>query len=259
MLYALKGLEQQTGLVLLDRSAYRTRLTPAGQRVLEQCQRLLAAEAELHAVCAEVRSGWEPSLTVVLDGIYPAEPVLRVVGELAAEHAPTRLHLVVDFLSGVEQTFERERADLMVAILPPLAPGLRGLRLPPVRARLVARRTHPLAQAGRKVTPEQLADHVLVTVGASDPRLQLLPRPQEQRSTVRLPDFHAKKAAILQGIGFGWLPDHLIARELRRGELVALEVQGRRDHLFEAQLHHREGQRLGRAASRLVEALGRRP
>ncbi len=49
VLYALRTLEEQTELVLLDRRGYRTRLTPAGERVLEHCRKLLAAERELEA------------------------------------------------------------------------------------------------------------------------------------------------------------------------------------------------------------------
>jgi len=46
VLYALRTLEEQTELALLDRRGYRTRLTAAGERVLEHCRKLLAAERD---------------------------------------------------------------------------------------------------------------------------------------------------------------------------------------------------------------------
>jgi DNA-binding transcriptional LysR family regulator len=76
----------------------------------------------------------------------------------------------------------------------------------------------------QNVTREHLAEHVLLTVRGSDPRLQLATAELDTQSTVHLPDFHSKKAAIVAGIGFGWLPDWLIEKELARKELVPLRM-----------------------------------
>ncbi|NVJ06148.1 LysR family transcriptional regulator [Myxococcus sp. AM001] len=255
VMYALRTLEAQTELTLLDRRGYRTRLTPAGERILEHCRKLLVAERELEAACAEIRAGWEPALRIVFDGIFPAEPLLRVVKELRAEGASTRFHVSAEFLSGVEAAFAREEADLMVTLLPPTVPGLRTYRLPELKAILVAHRGHPLARRRGPLKDEDLAEHLVLTVRGSDPRLQLSTGALETRSTVHLNDFAAKKAAIMEGLGFGWLPEYMAARELRRGELKALKLAGDATHAFHPQLHHRAGITLGRAARRVVEAL----
>lgn len=256
VLYALRTLEEQTELTLLDRRGYRTRLTPAGERVLEHCRKLLAAERELEAACAEIRAGWEPSLRIVFDGIFPAEPLLRVVKELRAEEASTRFHVSAEFLAGVEAAFVREEADLMVSVLPPMLPGLRSYRLPELKAVIVAHKSHPLAKRRGTLKDEELAEHLLLTVRGSDPRLQLSTGVLETRSTVHLNDFAAKKAAILEGLGYGWLPEHLAARELRRGELKALKLaRGGATHVFHPQLYHRAGVKPGRAGRRVVQFL----
>ncbi|MBJ6761678.1 LysR family transcriptional regulator [Myxococcaceae bacterium JPH2] len=255
VLYALRTLEEQTELVLLDRRGYRTRLTPAGERVLEHCRRLLAAERELAAACAEIRSGWEPSLRVIFDGIFPAEPVLRVVKQLRAEGAGTRFHVSTEFLAGVEAAFTRDEADLMVSLLPPALPGLRSYALPVLKAVLVAHKDHPLARRRGPLRDEDLEPHLLLTVRGSDPRLQLSTGPLETRSTVHLNDFASKKAAIMEGLGFGWLPEHLAGRELKRGVLRALKLPGGAIHAFQPRLHHRAATHPGRAASRMVRAL----
>ncbi|WP_164020918.1 LysR family transcriptional regulator [Pyxidicoccus trucidator] len=255
VLYALRTLEEQTELTLLDRRGYRTRLTPAGERVLEHCRKLLAAERELEAACAEIRTGWEPTLRIVFDGVFPAVPLLRVVKELRAEGASTRFHVSAEFLAGVEAAFVRDEADLMVSVLPPTIPGLRTYRLPELKTVLVAHRGHPLARRRGPLKDEELAEHLLLTVRGSDPRLQLSTVSLESRSSVLLNDFAAKKAAILEGLGFGWLPEHLATRELRRGELKALKVARGATHSLQPQLHHRATVKPGRAARRVVQAL----
>lgn len=253
VLYALKGLEQQTGLSLLDRSGYRTRLTSAGEAVLRHCRAMLEAERGLEATCAELQSGWEPALRVVFDAIVPLSPLLDVVKLVRARRAPTKVMLSVDSLGGVEQRFEAERAHLMVSVLPTSSSeGLAVRKLPQIKARLVAHRTHPLA--GRPhVTRDDLAEHVLLTVRGSDPRLQLATAELDTQSTVHLSDFHAKKAAILVGIGFGWLPEWLIKKELASKELRALNLAQGAVHVFEPRVITRG--KLGPAGSALLERL----
>jgi DNA-binding transcriptional LysR family regulator len=255
VLYALKQLESQTGLSLFDRSGYRTRLTPAGDEVLRRCRALLDAEQSLVDTCRVLQSGWEPLLTVVFDAIIPLEPVLEVVRALRDEHAPTRVRLTVDSLDGVEQRFERDEAQVLISILPVRLEGLTVVSLPKLDARLVAHRKHPLAKL-KKVTREDLAQHVMLTVRGSDPRLQLSTAQLDEQSQVHLSDFHAKKAAIVAGIGFGWLPDWLTARELAKGELVALKLPQGSVHSFEPRLAHRG--RLGPAGRLLLEQLTQR-
>jgi DNA-binding transcriptional LysR family regulator len=255
VLYALRTLEEQTGLTLLDRRGYRTRLTPAGMRVLERCRKLLEAERALETLCLEIQSGWEPSLRIVFDGIFPVAPILRVVKLIAEDKAPTKMDVTAEFLAGVETTFLAEEADLMISVLPPASPQLRALALAPIRAVLVAQRTHPLARGRRERTADELASHVLLTVRGSDPRLQLSTMGLEQQSTVRLNDFASKKAGLLAGMGFGWMPEYLIADELRRGKLVRVRWKGESTHTFAPRLYHHAGRTLGRAASRVIDEL----
>jgi len=253
VLYALKQLELQTGLELFDRSGYRTVLTAAGERVLGHCRELLKAERALAHTCDELKAGWEASLTVVFDGICAAEPLLEAVAQLKAEGAPTRMEVSADFLDGVERRFEAQQAQVMVSLLPSSLPELTQRPLPKLKAHLVAHRGHPLARL-KKVTPADLAKHLLLAVRASDPRLGLA-EGGEPQSAVYLSDFHAKKAALLKGLGFGWLPDWLAAEELQRKRLVPVRLQGGSTHVFAPTLYARADAR-GRAAVRLLELLG---
>lgn len=260
VLYALRTLEEQTGLVLLDRSGYRTRLTAAGERVLVHARALLDAERQLDAACAEIRTGWEPELRLVFDGIFPVEPVLDVVGAIARAGASTRVDVTSEYLAGVERAFVEAEADMMIAVLPPAAPDLRVVRLAPIRARLVAHKDHPLAalsRSGRELGEAELAAHVLLTVRGSDPRLQLSTRGLEPPIAVRLADFHAKKAGILARLGYGWMPEHLVAAELERGVLVPLRWRKENVHVFEPRLYVRAGRQHGRAVRLVVDALRR--
>lgn len=254
VMYAVRSLEDATGLALLDRSGYRTRLTGAGERVLEGCRALLAAERELARVVHEAKTGWEPRFRLVVDGAFPAEPLLRVVGALGRDGVPTRIEVVSEFLSGVEEAFARTHADAMVTLLPPSASDGVVTRLAPIRARLVTHARHPLAKVER-ATAADLEAHLLLTVRGSDPRLELSTAGLAPRSVVHLNDFWAKRAALLEGVGYGWMPEHLIARELARRTLRTVAFGGGATHEFRPRLVRRKGAHLGKAGVALVEAL----
>lgn len=240
---------------MFERRGYRLHLTSAGRVVLEHCRRLLAAEAALASACAELRTGWEPALRVVYDGIYPDEPLLRAVGDLVTDGAPTRIHVSAEFLGGVEAAFARDDADLMIAVLPAIAPGVVASRLAPLRAVLVAARRHPLARQRGPLDDAALEQHVLVTVRGGDPRLALPTARLARRVTVDLNDFHAKRAAILAGIGYGWLPEHLCHDALARGSLRRVPYHRGHEHVFVPRIYHRAGALVGPAARRLIAAL----
>ncbi len=256
VLRAVRQLEVQSGLTILGRRAGRLVLSPVGARVLELCRRLLAAEGELIDACAELRTGWEPALRVVCDGVLPDAPLLRAVGELLREGAPTRIHVSTEFLQGVEDRFVEGDADVMVSVLPARTPGLVATRLPALRALLVAHRGHPLARRRGLLEDGALEEEVLLTVQGSDPRLALSTSEVRGKATVELHDFHAKRAAILGGLGYGWLPEHLCAAELERGTLRVLAYARGAEHVYAPRLYHRPGAPLGPAAKRVVEALG---
>lgn len=253
VLYLIRTLEDTLGFAVLDRSGYRTKLTARGRRVLDGCRGLLAAETTLAATVAELRAGWEPTVAVVFDGIVPIDPLLRAVGRLVAEKVPTRIDVRAEFLAGVEQEFTRTSADLMIAVIPPRMTGLAAVELPTLRASLVARADHPLAR-GRH-DERALKGHLLLTVRGSDPRLDLPTAGLEARSTVLLNDFASKRAAILAGIGYGWLPDVLIESELARRKLRRIRWTRASTHAFHPRLYHRGAP--GPAARRLIAALAR--
>ena len=250
VLYLIRTLEDALGFAVVDRSGYRTALSAHGRRVLAGARELLAAEADLTAMVRELRAGWEPTLTVVFDGIVPIEPLLHAVGDLARERAPTRVDVRAEFLAGVEDTFARLGGDLMIAVVPP-AMALEAVALPPLPASLVAGRDHPLARGRHDA--RALRRHLLLTVRRSDPRLELPTAAIEADATVHLNDFAAKRAAVLAGLGYGWLPDALIADDLARGRVKRVHWTRASRHRFQPRLYHRG--RPGPAARRLIAAL----
>lgn len=249
--YAVRTMESQLGVPLFERMGNRARLTPAGRRILESGRAVLAQARSLEQVAQQIRDGWEPELQVVVDGVYPMAPITAALAAFTAQRIPTRVRLDVEYQEGVPERWQADRAALMLILdFDPEDDPLTIHDLPPLRMLLVAAPDHP---AAGQDSPD-LTDHFELVVKDSSPRYARTPKQTWNRSqhAIYLSDFHSKRLAALSGVGFGWLPEHLIAADLDSGALVGL---GDQQWTYHPKLVHRSDVRLGRAATLFAEAL----
>jgi DNA-binding transcriptional LysR family regulator len=264
--YQIRKLEDQLGLRLLERDGYRVRLTAVGEAMLAEGRQLLAMAEHVESVARQFAAGWEPRLTVIIDGILPLEPALSALKTLADERVPTRIQVKVEFLRGVQFRFETDDADLMLVKDYNADPYLLAEALPDVDCVLCVAPSHPLA-AARSVLLGALHEHVELSVqdssGQGDDRHMF-----GGERVFYLSGFTAKKQALLMGLGFGWMPLYLVQRELQSGALRELRYVGGSRYRFTPQLVHRINRPLGRAGARLATLIrdaqpqarrGRRP
>ena len=258
IVYAIARLEEETSLRLLDRTGHRSTLTPAGQRVLAGCKKLLAAHDELGQLCSELRGGTEPRLRIVVDASLPIEKLVRIVARLSALPSAPPMELETAVLAEVEERFTALDADVGLTVLPSERAGRPTVDLKPLTLRLVAHRDHPLARSRTRVAADELAKHVLLTVRGSDVRLGLPTTPIDAHGMVRFADFRAKRAALEAGLGYGWLP---LEKLTKSSGLVEVKWDGPSRHLLPVRLVTRRAARLGpfgRAfRDAVVESFGR--
>ncbi len=253
VLYAVNQVEQAVGLAVVDRSGYRATLTPLGLRVLEYCRKMLEAESELMRFCEQARLGHEANLAVVYDGLLPAGPILMAV-RAAAERSPsTRVSLFSEFLGEVEARATREQAMVVLSVVPLEVAMAQAVPLAPLPSVLVVARGHALSRRG--VTAEALGRHPFLTVRGSDRRLRMSTSELDKGSEFLMSDFHAKKVALLEGMGWGWMPEYLVEDELASGALKVVPW-GEGRHVFAPVLHLRVKElELGIAATAFVSAI----
>ncbi len=254
--YRIAKLERCLGIALLDRRGYRVRLTPAGESVLAEGRRLLAQADQIGAIARQFAGGWEPRYTVILDGILPLEPTLRALRTLAAERTPTRIQLKVEYLGGVQWRFERDAADLMLVKDYESQPNLESQDLPDIECVLCASADHPLARR-RSVTLAELQEHVELSIqdsGSGNDRHRF-----GGERVFYLSSFDTKKRALLMGLGFGWMPQYLVAAELRRGTLTEVRFRAGSRYRFTPRLVRRTDLPLGPTGARLIELLTATP
>src|SRR6218665_2547322 len=114
--YRVRQMEEALDVLLFDRRSRQAQPTEAGQALLQEADRLLQdMEAVAHRV-KRVATGWEPQLTIVVDGVIHRATLLDLVEAFYALHPPTRLKLVEGILSGTLETLTSGRADLAIGV-----------------------------------------------------------------------------------------------------------------------------------------------
>ncbi|MCL1143099.1 LysR family transcriptional regulator [Shewanella gaetbuli] len=253
--YQVKKLEQHLGVTLFNRDKYRAELTPEGHVILAEGQRLLQHLANIEHLATRFSDGWEPKLQLVIDGALPMEPIMSALKRMAEHNIPTKIQLNMEFLGGVQHRFERDGADLMLVKDYNAGPNYHPKSLPTITSLLVASAFHPLASM-QGVSLSELQQHVELTIEDSSPHRNLRDEMQFGGDKVfYLSGFMMKKNALLNGLGFGWMPDFLITEELQSGELTQVDFVGGNRFSFTPKLVSTLERPLGRAGQLFTDLI----
>ncbi len=234
--YRVRQLEDALDVLLFDRSARHAVMTEAGQALLAESTRLLT---EMDAIANRVRrvaTGWEPQLTIAVDGIIQTAAFFDLCAQfytLDEPHGPpTQLRVREEILSGGWLALKRGAADLVLgAVEMPsdtLGPELRVQLLGDQRFVFCVAPSHPLALQPTPIADADLVRHRAVVVadsGESGQRMSVgLLSGQPTFTVSSLP---AKLQAMIQGLGGGFMPEWLVAPAIASGQLVQLPVARR--------------------------------
>ena len=259
--YAIQKLEEQSGLALFDRSGYRPVLTEAGAALLPRARRVLEALVEYQQQAHGIAGGLEAELSLVVNMLAPMEPLSEALREMHAVFPTVQVRIIVESLTTAPQLLTQGDADLGLLLeAGPLA-DFQSNRYGAVDLVAVAAPTHPLAKLPSPIASELLRDHVQLVL-ASKAAVQG-ERDAGVHATNRwyLTDIAAKRVLLLSGVGWGSMPAHLIADDLKAGRLVALEPDrwegSDRMPSLPAVIAHRKDRSLGPAGRWLFERLAR--
>lgn len=217
--YSVRTLEESLGLTLFDRSHHRATLTAQGRLLVAEARKVLERSAEFERAAARLREGWEPRLVFVVDGLVPLGPIMRAVRSFKELGAVTRLEVHVESVHQVRARFYELDANFMLSLDGVDDASERALPTPPMEMLLVADASHPLVQEQRRVQRSELGQHIQVRASDSVVEGHL------SESAFTFSDVRAQREAVLSGVGFGWLPRHLIQDEIRSRRLAIVTFE----------------------------------
>lgn len=234
--YVVRKLEDDLDVLLFDRRRHRAELTPAGRALLDEGRHLLQAADELARRVKRLATGWEATLTIVMDDLVHFRALMPVIQDFYTENTATRLRFCREVLAGSWDALLSGRADLLIgpAHIAPVQ-GVQTRPLGEIPFVFAVAAHHPLAQLEEPLPASAIARHRIVAVG--DTSRNLPPRTvgiMAGQDTLVVPAMADKVQAQIRGLGCGWLPRPLAQPYLDSGVLVAkATVEDRRAGNFQ--------------------------
>ncbi len=254
--YTIANLEAQLGVPLFDRSGRAPTLTESGRAMLADARRIGAAVDDLRARAGALREGTEAELGLAVDVMFPIASLVDVLRRFAAAFPTATLRLRIEALGGVLQMVLSGDCVLGVSGGPaPVPDAVRARFIGALQLVPVAAPGHPLAalahigiEALREHTQLVLSDASRVSQGRDQGVIGL--------HTWRLGDMGARHALLRAGLGWCYMPDHLVADDIAAGRLKRLCIEPAPGVQYQLSLLHRADTILGPAACWLAKALG---
>lgn len=244
-------LEADLGVTLFERSSGRQPLlTEAGAALLEDARELLRQCERLDGRALALMRGQEAQLRVAQDEAMPYQPVLDSLDELARRFPLLEVQMASGAQGDVARKLVERKADLGLLFHHERMPAaLERQALGSVEMMTVCAVNHPLAQLPR-VNRQQLARH-----------RQLLITPQEtgypggdpiSPQIWRADSFYAIAELLMRGLGWAWLPRHVVQYPAYQAQMVELACEWTPPALV-VELAWRRDEPLGPAAQCLAE------
>lgn len=218
-----RQLESRFDALLFDRRRYRLQLTPAGQLLADEAERLMRDAARMAQRVRQVANGWEDRLWIVTDELFEFDLLAPLVADFDALQSGVSLRFSSEVLGGTWEALRDGRASVIVGATnePPAIPELRWFELGTMEWVFAVAPNHALARATAPLQRDEIAAHRAVVVADSA-------RVSGSRAygtvggqaALAVPSMRAKALAQRQGLGVGWLPRQRVSALLERGELV---------------------------------------
>lgn len=235
--YRIRVLEESLDVLLLDRSAKKARLTPAGRELLHEGRRVLDQLGHLAQRVRQVATGWEPQFTLACDNLISQSVLFdlcEAFDQQSSPPPPTQLRIRTEVLSGVWESLTTGRADLAFGLAPDAARSgtldvqLDSEPLGSVRFVFAVAPHHPLNLHGSDpLSDELIGTHRAVAIAdtASSSRLTISMGLLPGQAVLTVPDMHSKLGAQLRGLGCGFLPETLARPWIESGHLRIMATQ----------------------------------
>lgn len=230
----IRQLESQLGITLFNRDAYRLTLTVSGKSIYQHALRLLNEAATIKQVAKHLSSGNEATVTLAFEASFDLTQILPLLEITQNEFPNTQIILRQEYLTGAIETLGTGVADIVIS---PVDIGVpqsgqmeqtllhQGKLVDVASPRLLLR--HP----NLTFSSELLNEYQIIVQDTGKGTKNIEYGVQDGQRRWYVNDFHTKKMLILSGMGWGKLPDYLIASELDNGALARFKLQDKQNEV----------------------------
>lgn len=219
---AIKKLEESLDIKIFNRDAYRPQLTVAGMEVHRQALMILKQTDFLNYTAEQLAIGEEPEIAIAIDGICPLDVITKNLKEFKSLHPHVRIRLYVEYLGSMER-LKQETINIAFTQVLDKPDWIEAIPLIEIPYLPVAAADHPLVDIDNDIR-EKLEEYTQIVVSSSQ-QTSLSVNVMEVANVWHVGDFDSKRQLIKEGLGWGYMPQHMIDNELKENKLVILDME----------------------------------
>lgn len=223
--YTIANLEAQLNVELFDRSKRKPTLTEAGKALLADARTVGMKVDAMRARAKTLAQGLEAEVSLAVDVMFPNCRLVRALEAFQREFPTVALRLRIEALGAVMHLVSERVCQ--IGITGPMlefSDAFQHQQLGHIKMIPVASPDHPLGKMTGVIPTEVARDHIQLVL---TDRSQLT---SGQNFGVialrdwRLGDLGAKHMLLLNGLGWGSMPEEMVQADLQSGRLVHLQL-----------------------------------
>ncbi|WP_299202685.1 LysR family transcriptional regulator [uncultured Amphritea sp.] len=224
---AIKKLEEEYGFRILNRDSYRLSLTQEGRLFYSKAQELLLNAQQLSSLGQHLADGNESLIRFAYDLACPTSMMLDVLKRCHSLYPDTEFQIMEKTRFGALELLHKDQADLAISPWWPTLYAAGDLDTLPIGEFTILLAASPELFGGAVVNNTgQLRSQVHLVIEKSafefdSENLILL----KGVRTWKTQSANTLKQLLLAGLGWGFIPEHMIRDELASGTLVALQPE----------------------------------
>jgi len=223
---AIKKLEQQYNITLLDRSQYRLSLTAQGDIFFRHAQQILLGADQLDSLGHQLAQGNEPILKIAYNPVFAISTITDVLLECQQQFPLTEFQIVTGSRFSALEQIKNHEVDIAISAWFHVFHGIADFITQPLAEFEIVLAVAPkLAKSTDIKTTTDLNQYPvinLIQTGFSfdNDRLSL----SSSKQQIKTKDIHTLKALLLAGLGTALIPRPLISQELADGSLELISL-----------------------------------
>ncbi len=255
LIYAVKKLEEQLGIVLIEVQGRRGVLTEEGQSLLRRANTMLEQARELEVISEQLSKGVESEITIAIDHLCDPEWLYSPMAEYLSQNTTTSIQVVETSLSKTTEMVTSEQADIAIINLPVTNYPAEAFGITTMVPVVAAH--HSLAQKNSLYLTELSTVSQIVirdSGGETDKNSKQDVGWLKSRQRITVDNFDHAFRAVEQGVGFCRLPEHIV-KSRTDDKIVVLNIESAERYQVPMHLTLPKGARTGSAAKCFYDML----
>jgi DNA-binding transcriptional LysR family regulator len=214
---AIKKLEEEFGIKLFSREAYRPALTDEGSAFYQKSLITLEKFNDLEIFAKELSMGIEPEINISIDAVCSLKRFSKTFQSFLEPHITTTLNLDVDMLEELHKKILNQAIDIAIGTQFEPHPDIEAIPLmttemiPVVSSKFYRDTTGTLEDL--KTLPQ-----IIVKSSSKASKRKIMGGAKGMKNWFTT-DMYMKEQLILNGLGWGRLPSHQVKEQLNECKL----------------------------------------